>query len=126
MEDALVLAIAVGIVVWLWQWSIASREHVLAISGRTCRDLGFQQLDETVALRRMTPVRDEGRLKLRRVYGFEFSIDGADRHLGEVALLGSEIEWVVLDHPAGRIVVDAETAKRRRPRHLRVVDSERD
>lgn len=124
MEDALALAAVVGLAVWLWQWSVATRERVLAISSRVCRELGLQQLDETAALRRMALARNEdGRLSLRRVYGFDFSINGADRHLGEVALLGAQIEWVVLDHPDGQIVVDAETATRRRSRHLRVVDS---
>lgn len=124
MEDALALAVVVGLVVWLWQWSVATRERVLAISSRVCRKLGLQQLDETAALRRMAFARNEdGRLCVRRVYGFEFSINGADRHVGEVALLGAQIESIVLEHPDGQIVVDAATATRRRPRHLRVVDS---
>jgi hypothetical protein len=123
MEDALALAVVVGVAVWLWQWSVATRERVLAISARVCRELGLQQLDETAALRRMEITRSDGHLKLRRVYGFEFSLNGADRHLGEVSLLGGELEWVLLEHPDGQIVVDAATATR--PRHLRVVDSER-
>jgi hypothetical protein len=49
-------------------------------------------LDDTVALQSVWPVRDtEGRLKLRRIYGFEYSDTGHDRRKGTLTLIGGNV-----------------------------------
>ncbi|HQO29217.1 MAG TPA: DUF3301 domain-containing protein [Accumulibacter sp.] len=49
-------------------------------------------LDETVALAELRAVRDDdGCLRLRRVYQFEYSDTGDNRRVGRVTLIGSEL-----------------------------------
>ncbi len=60
-----------------------------------CKTEGLLFLDDTVGLQSMRPVRDaEGRMALRRVYGFEYSDDGDNRRKGSVALLGDRVIMV--------------------------------
>ena len=49
-------------------------------------------LDDTVAIARLKPERDEdGHLKLKRVYDFEYSDTGDNRRKGSVVLLGRRV-----------------------------------
>jgi hypothetical protein len=58
-----------------------------------CADEGLQFLDDTVAIRSLRLIRDDdGRLRLRRVYGFEYSDTGDNRRPGTVTLLGQRVE----------------------------------
>lgn len=106
MHEALALLAVVAAGFWLWHWSSSAREKVLAVSREVCSDLQLQGLDDSVALRRVSLRRDAGRLAVQRTYSFEFSLQGADRHRGEIALLGSDLLWVRLAHPDGPILID--------------------
>jgi len=75
---ALIAAIA------LWLKLSAARERAAAEARQQCERHGLQMLDESVGLRAMRLRRTMGHLRLERCYGFEVSIDGADR---EQALL---------------------------------------
>lgn len=84
-----------GAGVWFWLDCLKAREIAVRAAEQACREEGVQFLDETVAARSLRPVRDEdGRLRLRRIYGFEFSDTGDNRCAGNVALLGHDIEWL--------------------------------
>lgn len=67
----------------------------------------MQLLDETVALARLRVARDprNGRVRLRREYGFEFSREGDERRKGTVSILSGRVETVHLEHPEGPVVV---------------------
>lgn len=92
-ESFFLLLAAAG--VWFWLDCLKARESAVRAAQASCRDEGVQFLDETVVLRSMRPARDgDGRLCLRRIYGFEFSDTGDNRRQGSVALLGQEIEWL--------------------------------
>lgn len=106
MHEALVLLVVLGACVWLWQWASAARERVQAVSREVCADLSLQRLDDSVALLRFGWQRHDGRLRLQRVYAFEFSVGGSDRRRAEVALNGQDLAWVRIDHPDGRILID--------------------
>lgn len=94
---ALVLAFGAG---WYWLDSLRSREIALAAGERACEAEGFQFLDWTVAQSRLRPGRDdEGHVKLRRVYRFEYSDTGNNRLEGSVTLLGREVLAVRLATP---------------------------
>ena len=57
-------------------------------------------LDDTVAIQRINLERDgDGTLRLRRVYGFEFSDTGNDRCSGSIVLLGSCVLVINLNLP---------------------------
>lgn len=81
----------VGIAVALWLDALAARELAGNYSRRLCQDAGLQLLDQTVALQRLGFVRMNGRLALRRQYGFEVSFDGTDRHRGSISMNGRRI-----------------------------------
>jgi hypothetical protein len=77
---------------WLVWDSLRARETANAQMRATCRAEGLLFLDDTVALHSVWPVRDtEGRLKLRRIYGFEYSDTGHDRRKGTLTLIGGNV-----------------------------------
>jgi hypothetical protein len=81
-------------------FGLKAREAANAAMRATCRARGLLFLDDTVALAAIRPVRDEdGRVTLRRVYGFEFSDTGDNRRRGAVTLLGTRIVALDLGEP---------------------------
>jgi hypothetical protein len=86
---ALVAVLAAG---WFWLDTIKARDAAVAASRRACESEGLQFLDDTVSLTRLRPERDDaGVLRVRRVYGFEYSDTGNDRHPGSVVMLGHRV-----------------------------------
>jgi hypothetical protein len=89
---ALLAAVALAWLVWT---SLQAREAANVAMRAACKAEGLLFLDDTVGLQSMRPVRDaEGRMALRRVYGFEYSDDGDNRRKGSVALLGDRVIMV--------------------------------
>ena len=98
-------AVAGGVA--FWYRSLQARETALAVTRAACRELALQPLDGSVALRRIALARDGGRLRLRRIYGFEFSSDGRDRLTGQTCLVGMRAEWVRVEYPDGPVFLNA-------------------
>jgi len=91
----LVVLLAVAAVGWLVWTSLQAREAANVAMRAACKAECLLFLDDTVGLQSMRPVRDdEGRMALRRVYGFEYSDDGDNRRKGSVALLGDRVIMV--------------------------------
>jgi hypothetical protein len=81
---------------FLWD-SLRVREAANAAMRAACEAEGFLFLDDTVGLESLRPVRDDnGRVRWRRVYGFEYSDTGNNRCKGSVAMLGSAIALVTI------------------------------
>jgi hypothetical protein len=79
---------------FLWD-SLRVREIANAAMRAACKAEGLLFLDDTVALRSLWPGRDkDGRLRLRRVYEFEFSDTGHNRRRGSVVMLGDIVSLV--------------------------------
>lgn len=77
---------------WLWLDSLKARDAGMSAARAACRAQGFLLLDDTVASESLWPVRnDEGQLRLRRVYGFEYSDTGNNRRPGNVTLVGAMV-----------------------------------
>jgi hypothetical protein len=77
---------------WLWLDSLKAREAAVAAVRAACRAEDLLLLDDTVAISRLRFARDgEGVLRIQRVYGFEYSDTGNDRHSGSIVMLGSRI-----------------------------------
>ena len=94
---ALLFAAAIA---WYWLDSMKARDIALGAGERACAAEGVQFLDWTVARERIGLGRDdEGRLRLRRVYRFEFSRTGNDRLDGAVTLLGGDVVSLHLATP---------------------------
>ncbi len=88
-----------GLGALLWYSGARARETAVAIGRAACDREGYQLLDDSVALERVGLRWTEGGLRLRRMYRFEYSVDGALRDTGHVLLLGQELESV---HIRGR------------------------
>ena len=90
--ELLVLALLLA-AAWLWLDSLKTREIGVRAVAEACREEGLQFLDDTVAIRSLRLARDDaGRLRLRRVYVFEYSDTGDNRREGSVSLLGHDVE----------------------------------
>ena len=77
---------------WLWFDSLRAREAAVAAAKAACAEEDLLLLDDTVAIARLRFARDgDGVLRIQRVYGFEYSDTGNDRHAGSVVMLGSRI-----------------------------------
>jgi hypothetical protein len=88
---------ALGLLAWLWHDSLLAREAGMHEARIACADENLQLLDDTVACRNLRFFRDEhGRLRLQRVYDFEYSDTGDNRRQGSVTLLGHDVVLVSL------------------------------
>jgi hypothetical protein len=95
-EAAALLAIILALLFWVD--SLRARERALAAGRAACARYGVQLLDETVAASALRLARDaEGRLRIRRVFAFEFSDTGNNRRHGTVVILGAEVQDLQLE-----------------------------
>ena len=81
-----------GLIAWFWLDTLRAREAGISAARQLCDKRNLQLLDDTVASESLRLARDdEGRVVLRRVYGFEFSDNGNNRRHGSVTLLGKRV-----------------------------------
>ena len=86
---ALALAALAG---WLLWDALRARERANDAMRAACRVRGLFFLDDTVSLASLRPVRDEdGRVRLRRIYRFQFSDTGHNRREGSITLVASVV-----------------------------------
>ena len=84
--------LVIALIVWLIWDSLRAREAAVAASRAACEGEGYQFLDDTVAIETLWPARDaSGHIRLRRVYGFEYSDTGDSRHKGSIVMLGAAV-----------------------------------
>ena len=87
---------------WLLWSSLRAREAANEAIRAACKAETFLFLDDTVGLQSMWPARDaNGRLTLRRVYGFEYSDTGNNRRQGAVTMIGATPSAVRVDTTSG-------------------------
>ena len=92
---AIVLIVAGGL---FWLDSLKARERALDAGRGACKRYGVQLLDETVQFAQLRAARDEqGRLRLKRTYTFEFSDTGDNRRHGAIVMLGGELQDLQLE-----------------------------
>jgi len=78
---------------WWWLRTREQKELAIQATARRCEELSLKLLDQTVALKRTRLMRDpKGRVRLLRLYAFDFTSTGEDRYQGEIELMG----WQVL------------------------------
>lgn len=91
MLDTLLL-LAFLLAVWVFYDGIRVREIALKAGREYCAGLGVQFLDETVCRELISLARDgDGRLRIRRSFGFEFCSDGERRYRGVMTMLGKRV-----------------------------------
>jgi len=77
---------------WLLWDSLKAREAANTAMRAACHARGLLFLDDTVSLASMRPVRDDdGQLRLRRIYRFEYSETGHDRSQGSITLMADAV-----------------------------------
>lgn len=96
MSSIIFLAMLVTLA-WFWFDSLRSREIAKGICQRACSQLQLQLLDDTIALVRVRLKRNRyGRLRVQRVYLFEFSQGGESRLQGTIVMRGYALEMLEL------------------------------
>ena len=81
-----------GALAWLWYDSVHVREIGVRAARAACVADDLQLLDDTVAFSSLSMARDdEGRLRLRRAYNFDFSDTGDNRRRGSLVMLGDAV-----------------------------------
>ena len=92
MLEAFALVVLVAATVF-WIDTLRAREAALVAGRAACERYSLLLLDDTVAVTRMRFARNaEGRLRVARTYGFEFSDTGNNRRHGEIRMVGGENE----------------------------------
>ncbi len=85
------LVLLIGLI-WLWMDSLKAREIGIAAARAACQAEGWQLLDETVSIAKLSLAKnDDGRTQLRRAYDFEYSDTGDNRLKGGVVMLGHRV-----------------------------------
>ena len=102
--DVFVTIAIIAALVWFWLDGLRSREFATKRCHTFCQENGVQLLDQSIHVKKFFPARKNGRLRLRRFYAFEFSINGADRHHGVAVEYNNSIEYLSLLHPQGEII----------------------
>lgn len=88
----LILVLALAALAWLWLDSLKAREIAIRSARAACMAEDLLLLDDTVSIAAVKTVRDDnGRLKLQRAYGFEYSDTGNNRLQGSVVLIGHRV-----------------------------------
>lgn len=101
----LLLLFAFGLLAWFWQDSLRSRERAIRAAAQVCKEMGAQLLDQTVSLESIKPARNKrGRLTLKRIYGFDFSVAGYERRRGRALMAGQTLEQVQIDETEGTTI----------------------
>jgi hypothetical protein len=85
--------------------ALRARERANDAMRAACRARGFFFLDDTVSLASLRPVRDDdGRMRLRRVYRFQYSDTGHNRRDGSITFVASTVTDLRLETgPNGQI-----------------------
>jgi len=82
---------------WLVWDTLKAREAANEAMRAACERSGYLFLDDTVSLVSVRPVRDdEGRVRLSRVYTFQYSDTGHNRRNGSITLRGSTVTALAL------------------------------
>jgi len=100
LNTVLLFMLFAAIAAWFWH-AHGLRERALELVKQHCLRGGLLLLDDNVALRRMALLADSlGRKRLARIYQFEFTVTGEQRHTGRITLFGRHLGGIELaPHP---------------------------
>ena len=94
MATSLLALLGIGALVLLWLDGARAREFANTLAHRYCEHRGLQMLDQSVALARMGLRWTTDGLRIRRMFRFDFSLEGAGRRAGYVLMLGAQLESI--------------------------------
>lgn len=99
MLDIYDLTLLLPLLLLLMYWWRASEQKSVAVAAaRTyCKERELQLLDETLLFKQLRLERDAlGKRRLCRIYEFDYSHVGEDRHNGEIILSGYTVLRIIL------------------------------
>ncbi|MCP5413984.1 MAG: DUF3301 domain-containing protein [Chromatiaceae bacterium] len=110
MSYFVLLSIFFGLA-WLWLDGARARELAIGLAKSYCEKHDLQFLDETVALSRMAPRWTNQGIRIRRMFRFDFSLEGVGRRTGYVLMLGTRLETIDdgLEEPPTTVADDVAT-----------------
>jgi hypothetical protein len=80
---------------WLWFDSVQVRAKAIREVMEVCAAEEVQLLDESVSISALTLDRDDdGRVRIRRAYVFDYSDTGNNRRRGSIVMLGDAVQIV--------------------------------
>lgn len=95
----------VALVAWAIWSTLKARETANAAMRRACELRALYFLDDTVSLESVRPLRDdEGRMRLKWSYRFQYSDTGHNRRNGAIALVGNRVVALDVGDPASAVV----------------------
>lgn len=119
MANTLIPLLILLSLAWLWLDSARAREFANLLAQRYCHNRGMQFLDQTVALCRVGLRWTHQGLRIRRMFRFDFSLEGDGRRTGYVLMLGSALE--AIDDGLPREPDQNETRPTDSPRDAKVI-----
>lgn len=84
--------LAVASAIWAWMDALRARELAIRHGRALCREAGVQLLDQSVSLKRLRIARRDGLPTFVRLYSFDVSLDGSDRHRAHLDIAGHRLE----------------------------------
>lgn len=99
MLDIYDLTLLLPLLLLMMYWWRSSGQKSVAVAGARsyCRERNLQMLDETLVFRHFRWERDAmGKRRLCRIYEFDYSQAGEDRHTGEIMLSAYTILRIIL------------------------------
>jgi len=103
--STLAAIIILGLLAMAWLEAARARELAVGISRAACDKERYQLLDDSVYLQRVGLRWTPSGLRFRRMYRFDYSVDGTLRQSGYVLLIGNQLEAV---HIQGRHTIEQE------------------
>jgi len=103
MYDIYDLALLLPLILLLMYWWSSSGQKSVAVAAvrSYCRERELQLLDETLVFRRFRFERDSrNQRRLCRIYEFDYYLNSAGRHSGELILSGYSVLRVILHSEA--------------------------
>jgi hypothetical protein len=97
LDDLILIALLLCATLY-WFNGQQVKEQALKAVRAHCLSLDVQMLDEYVALNSIRLKRDRtGKMRLRRVFSFEFSSTGNERYNGVCIMLGRGVESIQME-----------------------------
>lgn len=97
----------VFILVMLWLDGARAREIANGVAAAACNHERLQLLDGTVVLARVGLRWTKRGLRFRRMFAFDYSLDGSQRYSGYLILVGIQVESLQMtDHIPATLVPD--------------------
>ncbi len=103
MISTLFAILSLGLLIIFWMNAARARELAVGISRAACERERYQLLDDSVYLQRVGLRWTPSGLRFRRMYRFDYSVDGRLRESGYVLLIGTQLEAV---HIQGRHTIE--------------------